>query len=74
MGKISNIHYKAIVTQTLTVPGYLLCAELPTQRKRGEAVDTLYCIKSILCRTLRAIASNPLLMLIALIGIGRLVA
>ena len=34
----------------------------------------LYCIKSILCRTLRAIASNPLLMLIALIGIGKLVA
>ena len=37
-------------------------------------MDTLYCIKSILRRTLRAIASNPLLMLIALIGIGKLVA
>lgn len=48
-------------------------AELPIRSKGGEAVDTLYCIKSILCRTLRAIASNSLLMLIALIGIGRLV-
>lgn len=54
--------------------GHLPCAELQTQRKGGEAVDTLYCIKSVLCKTLRAIASNPLLMLIALIGIGRLVA
>lgn len=74
MDRIDNIQHKTIATQTLTVSGHLPCAELPTQRKGGEAVDTLYCIKSILCRTLRAIGSNPLLMLIALIGIGRLVA
>ena len=62
------------MVEPLTVSGHLPCAELPTQRKGGEAVDTLYCIKLAVCRAVKTIVNTPPLMILAIAAIAKLIA